>query len=214
MSGSPQLPTTLLVDLPNWVGDLVMAIFGAPKSYGNDAENALRCALAMVERMDKGIGRLVDSLTAAGQLDNTLILFMSDNGGCAESGPNGKSLGDPCLVLVVCVRFEIGDQAEGCQHHDLRSLQLLLDLEPRFLEGLLGRLGLLGRRLGDAAAQVAPNHLVLVEGHHLAVHDLLPLFRALALRDRDADTRTRREVLEPADDRTVRQILAPTLAAT
>ena len=33
-----------------YVGDLVMAIFGAPKSYGNDAENALRCALAMVER--------------------------------------------------------------------------------------------------------------------------------------------------------------------
>ncbi len=32
-----------------FVGDLIMAIFGAPKSYGNDASNAARCALRMVE---------------------------------------------------------------------------------------------------------------------------------------------------------------------
>ncbi len=32
-----------------FVGDLVMAVFGAPKSYGNDALNACRCALAMVD---------------------------------------------------------------------------------------------------------------------------------------------------------------------
>jgi class 3 adenylate cyclase len=31
-----------------FVGDLIMAIFGAPKSYGDDALNAARCALAMV----------------------------------------------------------------------------------------------------------------------------------------------------------------------
>jgi arylsulfatase len=36
---------------------------------------------AMVERMDAEIGRLVESLRASGKLDNTLILFMSDNGG-------------------------------------------------------------------------------------------------------------------------------------
>ncbi|MCA9134273.1 MAG: sulfatase-like hydrolase/transferase, partial [Planctomycetales bacterium] len=38
---------------------------------------------AMVDSMDRGIGRIVDSLTACGQLDNTLILFLQDNGGCA-----------------------------------------------------------------------------------------------------------------------------------
>ncbi len=32
-----------------FVGDLIMAIFGAPKSYENDASNAVRCALRMVE---------------------------------------------------------------------------------------------------------------------------------------------------------------------
>lgn len=32
-----------------FVGDLIMAIFGAPKSYGHDALNAVRCALRMIE---------------------------------------------------------------------------------------------------------------------------------------------------------------------
>ncbi|MCA9066498.1 MAG: sulfatase-like hydrolase/transferase, partial [Planctomycetaceae bacterium] len=39
---------------------------------------------AMVDRMDQGIGRVVEALRATGRLDNTLILFMQDNGGCAE----------------------------------------------------------------------------------------------------------------------------------
>lgn len=39
---------------------------------------------AMVDRMDQGIGRVVQQLRKSGQLDNTLILFMQDNGGCAE----------------------------------------------------------------------------------------------------------------------------------
>lgn len=39
---------------------------------------------AQVDRMDQGLGRIVKALERAGQLDNTLILFLADNGGCAE----------------------------------------------------------------------------------------------------------------------------------
>ncbi len=39
---------------------------------------------AMVDRMDQNIGKLIDKLTELGELDNTLILFASDNGGSAE----------------------------------------------------------------------------------------------------------------------------------
>ena len=39
---------------------------------------------AMVDRMDQGIGKIVTSLKETGQFENTLILFMQDNGGCAE----------------------------------------------------------------------------------------------------------------------------------
>ncbi len=37
---------------------------------------------AMITRMDEQIGRLVNHLKTLGKLDNTLILFLSDNGGC------------------------------------------------------------------------------------------------------------------------------------
>ncbi|MFP6753874.1 MAG: sulfatase-like hydrolase/transferase, partial [Pirellulaceae bacterium] len=39
---------------------------------------------AMVDRLDQNIGKLIDKLTELGELDNTLILFASDNGGSAE----------------------------------------------------------------------------------------------------------------------------------
>ena len=39
---------------------------------------------AQVEIMDGGIGRITAALEAAGTLDNTIILFLSDNGGCHE----------------------------------------------------------------------------------------------------------------------------------
>jgi len=39
---------------------------------------------AMVDRMDKEIGRIIDQLRAMGAYDNTLVLFLSDNGASAE----------------------------------------------------------------------------------------------------------------------------------
>jgi arylsulfatase len=60
------------------------------------ADLARRMAVyaAMVESMDANIGRLVDALQQTGELDHTLILFMSDNGACAEWEPFGFDL-DP-----------------------------------------------------------------------------------------------------------------------
>lgn len=39
---------------------------------------------AMVEVMDRGIGRVVEALKASGRFDNTLLLFLSDNGASNE----------------------------------------------------------------------------------------------------------------------------------
>ncbi len=47
---------------------------------------------AMVEQMDRGIGRVLDELDRRGMAENTLVLFLSDNGGCAEEiGPEGRA---------------------------------------------------------------------------------------------------------------------------
>jgi arylsulfatase A-like enzyme len=45
---------------------------------------------AMIDRIDFNVGKLVAHLKERGVLDNTLILFLSDNGGNAESGPRGR----------------------------------------------------------------------------------------------------------------------------
>ena len=54
---------------------------------------------AMIEEVDKNIGKLVVALRERKQLDNTLILFLADNGGNAEAGVpgryQGKNPGDP-----------------------------------------------------------------------------------------------------------------------
>jgi len=49
---------------------------------------------AMIERIDISMGTLVAGLKERGELDNTLILFLHDNGGNAEGGPGGVTKGE------------------------------------------------------------------------------------------------------------------------
>ncbi|MEM6883431.1 MAG: sulfatase-like hydrolase/transferase [Verrucomicrobiota bacterium] len=80
----------------------------APKEliekYSKKVENKQRATyLAMIDSMDHGIGLVVDALKETGKFENTLIFFLSDNGGVqpkpnhmnetwADNGPlrNGK----------------------------------------------------------------------------------------------------------------------------
>ena len=45
---------------------------------------------AMIDRVDQNIGKLVGHLKESGTYDDTLILFLSDNGGCQEGGMLGR----------------------------------------------------------------------------------------------------------------------------
>ncbi len=49
------------------------------------AQTKMAVHAAMVDRMDQGIGKIVAALKNAGRFDNTLIIFLSDNGASPES---------------------------------------------------------------------------------------------------------------------------------
>jgi arylsulfatase A-like enzyme len=74
-------------------GEIVTAQNPAWDSLPEDrrADLAMRMAIyaAMIDRMDQNIGRVTADLRARGELDDTLILFLSDNGACAEWDPFG-----------------------------------------------------------------------------------------------------------------------------
>ncbi len=57
----------------------------APKEtiekYGHIKDKNRRTYAAMIDEMDRGIGMIVDALKKSGKLENTLIFFLSDNGG-------------------------------------------------------------------------------------------------------------------------------------
>lgn len=53
----------------------------------SDREFETRCMevyAAMIDCLDQGIGRMIAELKRTNQYDNTLIMFLQDNGGCAE----------------------------------------------------------------------------------------------------------------------------------
>jgi arylsulfatase len=55
------------------------------KEFWEWDERTMEVYAAMVDNMDRGIGRIVSALKDAGQFENTLICFLQDNGGCAEA---------------------------------------------------------------------------------------------------------------------------------
>ena len=56
---------------------------------------------AQIEQMDRGIGKIIEKLKSIGELENTIIMFAADNGGCAEflaedsNTPNPNQFNNP-----------------------------------------------------------------------------------------------------------------------
>jgi arylsulfatase A-like enzyme len=57
---------------------------------------AMAVRAAMVDRMDRGIGRIIKALRESGELENTLVFFLSDNGASSDNAQNyGPGLDRP-----------------------------------------------------------------------------------------------------------------------
>ncbi|MEI8401466.1 MAG: arylsulfatase [Alcaligenaceae bacterium] len=64
----------------------------------------LRCMevyAAQVDRMDQGIGRILAELERQGELDNTLVIFLADNGACAEAIPEEVTVDELVNKLMI-----------------------------------------------------------------------------------------------------------------
>lgn len=77
-------------------------------------ERRMETYAAMISIMDEGIGRIVDELKRQGKFENTVILFMQDNGGNAEGvgygGPNGETR--PVAKDTAAARFLNKDEIQ------------------------------------------------------------------------------------------------------
>ncbi|PHY06128.1 MAG: arylsulfatase [Alcaligenaceae bacterium] len=64
----------------------------------------LRCMevyAAQVDRMDQGIGRILAELERQGELDSTLVIFLADNGACAEAIPEDVGVDELVNKLMI-----------------------------------------------------------------------------------------------------------------
>lgn len=55
----------------------------------DEMDHRMALYAAQIDRMDQNIGKLIATLEANGELENTLIMFVADNGACAEGGQLG-----------------------------------------------------------------------------------------------------------------------------
>jgi arylsulfatase A-like enzyme len=93
------VPANRFNEQTGWANKQNPAWESLPADRRADLARRMAVYAAMIDRMDHAIGRVVASLREHGEIDNTLVLFLSDNGACAEwdpwgfdgvSGPNNK----------------------------------------------------------------------------------------------------------------------------
>ena len=60
-----------------------------PEEKRVEMDSRMAVYAAQIDRVDQGIGRILAELKRAGRYDDTLVMFLADNGGCAEGGPWG-----------------------------------------------------------------------------------------------------------------------------
>ncbi|MEN1680443.1 MAG: sulfatase-like hydrolase/transferase [Planctomycetota bacterium] len=96
-----------------------------PESRKPTLIRAMAVYAAMVDVVDQQIGRLVDDLKANGEFDNTLIMFMTDNGGNPEGdvyGLGGNPIeNDPPTGVPTLAELELMGTAVDPDTRDQRA---------------------------------------------------------------------------------------------
>ncbi|RYG80708.1 MAG: arylsulfatase, partial [Alphaproteobacteria bacterium] len=97
---SEPIPPNFINVQTGWANKPVPAWDTLDEDRRADLGRRMATYAATVDIMDQNIGRVVDHLKKTGQMDNTIIFFLSDNGGCAEWDPYGfDKLDSPNNIL-------------------------------------------------------------------------------------------------------------------
>ncbi len=109
----------------------------------------------MIHHMDEGVGQLVQALRQAGQLDNTLIVFTSDNGG-ERFSDNWPLVGGKMDLTEGGIRVPYIVQLAGGDRARRRQCAALPD------DGLVGHTARCGRR--DSGCRLSAGRCVVAAG--------------------------------------------------
>jgi len=109
--------------------------YPASKMSDRDHKTLTAAYWAMVDLIDKQVGRMIDALEETGQLENTIVIFMSDHGemlgdhGIYLKGPHFY---DPAVHVPLIMSYP-GKMPENRRIHDMVEL---VDLAPTLLEAV------------------------------------------------------------------------------
>jgi arylsulfatase len=82
-----------------------------------DSARRMEVYAAMVDHLDRAVGRVIDQLRASGELDNTLIVFTADNGpeGGVIDGPRKAGV-DPASVAALHIDNSVANIGHGTSY--------------------------------------------------------------------------------------------------
>jgi arylsulfatase A-like enzyme len=109
-------------------------------ALGSGTQEEIRLRACMMAAVDEGVGRLFEALVRSGQLDDTIILFLGDNGfffGEHGIGPDRRFPYEEGIRSPLIVRYPKKVEA-GSRYAELVILQ---DLAPTLIELAGGRPG-------------------------------------------------------------------------
>lgn len=121
--------TTVVLNKATYKNFPIANTLQAPRNYLNRFENIKdphrRIYTAMVANLDDNVGRLLDALQKNGTLNNTLLWFISDNGGYAQSyfghASNGALRGEKAQLFEGGIRVP----ALVCWPNKIKSRQVV-----------------------------------------------------------------------------------------
>ena len=118
-------------DKPAYIRNLPLLSAASSSALDRQRLNYYRTLLAV----DEGVGKIVDALAATGRLDNTIIVFTSDNGyafGEHRWGATGSRNKQVPYEESIRVPFVVRYDAAGTQARTDARMALNIDLAPTF----------------------------------------------------------------------------------